>query len=137
MCFAKGFTPTIFDLLPYWLWQILTLSVYVYRLTIVPIWLRLTGYGKYASWNEPKIGSLQPKDGSDESKPLREVSLISEHRLAVTDFGDSDYERLLYALYLKSTHLSPHSQSPSHPFVGGFPGNFMNHLTGIKFEFVY
>ena len=34
-------------------------------------------------------------------------------------------------LYRKGAHLSPHSQSPGHPFVAGFPGNFMDHLLGV------
>jgi hypothetical protein len=126
-----GFTPTIFDLLPYWLWQTLTISIYIYRLTIVPLWLRITGYGSCASWTNPPIGSNQPSKHTLQAKPLSEVSLTTEKRLAQTDFGDPEYEKLLATIHSKGLHLSPHSQSPSHPFVAGFPGNFMNHLTGV------
>lgn len=61
MVFWKGFTPTIFDLLPFPVWCALTLSIYGYRFTILPIYLKLCGYGKYANWTSPALGSLQPK----------------------------------------------------------------------------
>ena len=44
MVFIKGFTPAIFDILPYNVWKGITILVYVYRLVILPFWLRLTGY---------------------------------------------------------------------------------------------
>jgi len=40
MVFVKGFTPTIFDILPYFLWKNLTIAIYIYRLLVLPIWLR-------------------------------------------------------------------------------------------------
>lgn len=104
----------------------------MYRMIVLPTWLRITGYGKHANWMEPPLGTALPSPGSKESiVPPRDVSLTCETRLAVHDFGDEDYESLLSCLYEKTTHLSPHSQSPGHPFISGFPGNFMDHLTGV------
>jgi len=40
MVFVKGFTPTIFDVLPYFIWKNLSIAIYIYRLLVVPIWLR-------------------------------------------------------------------------------------------------
>lgn len=131
LVFYKGFTPTIFDLLPFPVWYTLTLLVYLYRATILPFILRMTGYGKYADWNHPKLGSSQPSLESLEMKPIHPSSLITEVRLKECNFGDPNFEKLLQTLYLKKTHLSPHSQSPGHPLVAGFPGNFMNHLIGV------
>jgi hypothetical protein len=136
LVFYKGFTPTIFDLLPFPIWYALTMAVYLYRATILPFFLRLTGYGKYANWTEPALGSSQPTSpeslkmiASSSSQPP--LSLLFETRLKELSFGDPEFEKLLHALYLKKTHLSPHSQSPGHPLVSGFPGNFMNHLIGV------
>ena len=131
MVFLKGFTPVVFDMLPYRVWQLLTFSIYIYRMIVLPFWLRLTGYGKYANWNEPRLGSALPAAGSPEAVCNTDVSLTEETRLAVHNFGDPEYEKLLHCLHSKLTHLSPHSQSPGHPFVTGFPGNFMDHLTGV------
>lgn len=131
LVFYKGFTPTVFDMLPFPVWYGLTLGVYVYRATILPIILRISGYGKYANWTTPKLGSAQPDLNSYQMKPIRPSSLILESRLKDSNFGDPEFERLLHALYVRTTHLSPHSQSPGHPLVSGFPGNFMNHLIGV------
>ena len=43
MVFIKGFTPTVFELLPYSVWRGITIGVYVYRLVVLPYWLRFTG----------------------------------------------------------------------------------------------
>ena len=88
-------------------------------------------YAKYVDWSNPKIGSAQPKPGSWETQVYQELSLSEKKRLATVSFGDNKFEQLLHTLYLKTTHLSPHSQSPGNPFVSGFPGNFMDHLTGV------
>jgi hypothetical protein len=131
MVFIKGFTPAIFDIMPYYLWILVTAFIYVYRLIVLPFWLRLTGYGKYANWTG--LGTKQPAPDSDRAKlPPQGLSLIKKDRLSNIQFGDPDYERLLNKLYQLSTHLSPHSQSPGNPFShSGFPGNFFNHLTGV------
>jgi hypothetical protein len=105
--------------------------VYLYRATILPFLLRLSGYGKYADWNIPQLGSSQPDSQSLQMKPINPPSLVVETRLKDSNFGDPEFEKLLQTLYLKKTHLSPHSQSPGHPLVAGFPGNFMNHLIGV------
>jgi hypothetical protein len=131
LVFYKGFTPTIFDLLPFPIWYGLTFAVYLYRATILPFLLRLSGYGKYADWNIPQLGSSQPDSQSLQMKPINPPSLVVETRLKDSNFGDPEFEKLLQTLYLKKTHLSPHSQSPGHPLVAGFPGNFMNHLIGV------
>lgn len=132
MVFVKGFTPTIFDLMPYRLWQLLSTAVYIYRLVVLPLWLKLTGFGACASWTNPQLGSMQPKKGSEELLIAdSDISLVAEARLAKVDFGDVKYEKFLHALYGKTVHLSPHTQSPGHPFVPGFPGNFLDHLTGV------
>jgi hypothetical protein len=130
MVFYKGFTPTIFDLLPFPVWYALTLSVYGYRFTILPIYLKLCGYGKYANWNSPALGSLQPKPHEIKFS-LPKLSLSTRNRLSEHNYGDSDFEIMVLCLYNKTTHLSPHSQSPGNPFVEGFPGNFLNHLIGV------
>jgi hypothetical protein len=130
MVFIKGFTPTVFDILPYTLWTVITVIVYFYRLIFLPFWLRLTGYGKYASWKG--LGSKQPKEGSEACETYSDLSLTKYDRLANVNFGDPKYEYLLSKLYDLSAHLSPHSQSPGNPFVhNGFPGNFFDHLTGV------
>ncbi len=129
LVFYKGFTPTIFDLLPFSVWYAITLFVYLYRATILPIILRLTGYGRYAKWEE--LGKNIPKKNSPEAKPLKVPSLTQVSTLSTLNFGDPEFEKLLHVLYGKTTHLSPHSQSPGHPLVAGFPGNFMNHLIGV------
>lgn len=131
LVFIKGFTPTIFDLLPFSIWYSITMFVYIYRATILPFILRLTGYGKYANWNEPPVGFYQPKKNSIEAKQLKVISLCKKNNLSKVDFGDPDFEKFIHVLYQKQTHLSPHSQSPGHPLVLGFPGNFFNHLVGV------
>ena len=134
MVFIKGFTPTVFDMLPYYVWLALTMAIYLYRLIVLPFWLRLTGYGKYASWTLPPLGSKQPLLGDVDKFALPyklKTSLSSENPLNDTFFGDLEFEKLICCLYEKGTHLSPHTRSPGHPFVAGFPGNFMNHLTGV------
>jgi hypothetical protein len=131
MVFIKGFTPTIFDMLPYWAWKFLTTSIYLYRLIFVPILLKFTGYGDCANWASPSLGSMQPSKSDIASGVSEGISLTVEGRLASVRFGDPEFESLLAALHAKSVHLSPHSQSPGHPFVSGFPGNFMDHLTGV------
>jgi len=130
MIFIKGFTPTVFDILPYWLWKILTITIYIYKIVVLPFLLRLTGYGKYASWEG--IGTHQPSASAPESKIPKAQSLVKTGPLSKTNFGDKDYERLITVLYEKTAHLSPHSQSPGNPFSHvGFPGNFFDHLTGV------
>jgi hypothetical protein len=134
MVFLKGFTPTVFDMMPYSLWYALTVSIYVYRLVVLPFWLRLTGYGKYASWTDPALGSKQPKAGDKFSKPyaIKDKSyLTAEGPLAKVNFGDPEFEKMISCLIEKKTHLAPHTRSPGHPFVQGYPGNFLNHLTGV------
>ncbi len=132
MVFVKGFTPTIFDLLPYRVWQIITLCIYLYRLYLLPFWLRFTGYGRYASWTTPMIGSAQPKKGDIVTQPYKLTGSISvEGPLSKTDFGDIHFENLITVLYNRQAHLSPHTKSPGTPFVSGFPGNFFSHLTGV------
>lgn len=69
--------------------------------------------------------------GDPATKPYKLPTLAEEGRLARVDFGDVHFETFITALYKKGAHLSPHSQSPGHPFVAGFPGNFMDHLTGV------
>lgn len=132
LVFFKGFTPTIFDMIPYRLWQGLTIGIYLYRLAILPTYLRMTGYGKYSSWTVPTLGSAQPSKDNAISKPYQTKESISkESRLAQHNFGDKDFESLCTALQKKGAHLSPHSQSPGHPFIAGFPGNFFDHLLGV------
>ena len=132
LVFVKGFTPTIIEVVPYKCWQILTVSIYIYRRLLLPFYLKLIGYGKYTSWTNPKMGSAQPLPSDTISKPYKlQSSLISEDRLAKKDFGDNQFENLVTVLYNKQAHLFPHSQSPGHPFVYGFPGNFMDHLLGV------
>lgn len=130
MVFIKGFTPTVFDILPYYLWVTLTALIYVYRLIVLPFWLRLTGYGKYANWKG--LGTKQPDKTSKDANIVQGLSLSKKDRLSKISFGDDKYEYFLYTLFKLSTHLSPHSQSPGNPFThSGFPGNFFNHLTGV------
>jgi hypothetical protein len=130
MIFIKGFTPTVFDILPYSVWRALTVAIYIYKIAILPFILRLTGYGRYASWDD--IGTHQPAPTAPESKVPKTQSLVKTGPLSKTNFGDKDYERLITKLYEKTTHLSPHSQSPGNPFSHvGFPGNFFDHLTGV------
>lgn len=130
MVFIKGFTPTIFDLLPFTVWKIISIAVYVYRLVVVPFWLRFTGYGMYADWKE--IGTQQPDAADALAKPLKSVSLTKESKLSAVDFGEPEYEKFITVLHKKTTYLSPHSQSPSNPFThAGFEGNFFDHLTGV------
>ena len=118
LVFYKGFTPTIFDMIPYRLWQILTIAIYIYRLTILPFWLRVTGYGKYASWTSPQIGSSQPTKDEPVTKPYKiKTSLAAESRLATVEFGDFHFEHFITVLYNKGAHLSPHSQSPGNFFA--------------------
>ena len=57
LVFFKGFTPTILEVIPYKLWQVLTVSVYIYRRLLLPYYLKLIGYGKYASWTSPPLGT--------------------------------------------------------------------------------
>lgn len=131
MVFLKGFTPVVFDMLPYRIWQLLTFAIYLIRLVVLPIFMRLSGFGKYASWTEPPVGSALPDKKSPESRlPDKSVSLSDETRLAEHDFNDPQYEAMIANLCAREAHLSPHSQSPGHPFVAGFPGNFLDHLTG-------
>jgi len=132
MVFIKGFTPTVFELLPYWFWKLLTILIFLYRLLLLPYWLRLTGYGRYTDWSD--IGSKQPPKNAPEAKPLKKVPLTKETQLSKVDFGDPDYEKFIARLYKFTTHLSPHSQSPGNPLTieaGAFPGNFFDHLTGV------
>jgi hypothetical protein len=130
MVFIKGFTPTIFDVLPYWFWRLLTTVIFLYRLFLLPFWLRMTGYTKYADWSD--LGSKQPAEDAPVSKPLKKVDMTSETNLAAVDFADPDYEKFLTQLYKLTTHLSPHSQCPPNPLThDGFPGNFFDHLTGV------
>lgn len=130
MVFVKGFTPVIFDMMPYKLWQAVTIGVYVYRLTILPIYLQMSGYGRYADWT--KIGNKQPTPDSEEGRSYKAgISLLKETQLSNANFADPKYEQFLSKLVCLSSHLSPHSQSPSNPFLSvGFPGNFFDHLNG-------
>lgn len=68
MVFIKGFTPIIFDLLPFTVWKVVAIGIHIYRMIVLPFWLRLTGYGRYADWDSPQIGSLQPKADDDASQ---------------------------------------------------------------------
>jgi hypothetical protein len=131
MVFVKGFTPVIFDMMPYKLWQAVSIGVYVYRLTILPLYLRLVGYGQYADWTN--IGLKQPVPESEDGKSYKAaVSLLKETQLSNANFADPKYELFLSKLIGLSSHLSPHSQSPSNPFLTvGFPGNFFDHLNGV------
>lgn len=129
MVFVKGFTPTVFDILPYWFWRLLTTTIFLYRLFILPFWLRMTGYLKYADWSD--IGSKQPPKESDEAKPLKRVDMSTTTNLSKCDFADPDYEKFVKQLYKLTTHLSPHSQC-TNPFTrDSFPGCFFDHLTGV------
>ena len=114
----------------------MTVSIYLYRRFLLPYYLKLTGYGKYTSWTNPKLGQAQPLPSDSVTKPYKiQTSILSEDRLARQDFGDIHFETLVTALYQKHAHLYPHSQSPGHPFIYGFPGNFMDHLLG-RYTFV-
>lgn len=130
MVLWKGFTPTIFDLLPFPVWYVLTLSIYGYRFTLLPLYLKLIGYGKYVDWNFPPLGSLQPQSHEIRFAPPK-LSLSTRDKLSQHNYGDSEFEKMLACLYNKTAHLSPHSQSPGNPLVAGFPGNFMDHLIGV------
>lgn len=89
MVFYTGFTPTIFDLLPFRVWQILSLLIYIYRLYLLPFWLRFIGYRKYTSWTSPAIGSSQPAQNAAETKAYAELTNFSEvTRLSNIRFGD-------------------------------------------------
>ncbi len=131
MVFIKGFTPTVFDVLPYNLWMGITMGVYGYRLILLPFWLRFTGYGRFANWKN--LGSNQPSADQPESKPYKKLNLTLENNLSNVEFGDPQFEFFLTKLYGFTTHLSPHSQSPSNPLSpsAGFSGNFFDHLTGV------
>jgi hypothetical protein len=131
MVFIKGFTPTIFDAIPYNLWKVITIAVYIYRLYLLPFWLRFTGYGKYTSWKD--LGSKQPSSSDPSAQPLKvHHSLILEKKLSSMNFGDDKYEEFIVQLYKFTTHLSPHSQAPSNPFTfKNFSGNFFDHLVGV------
>jgi hypothetical protein len=129
MVFVKGFTPTVFDVLPYWFWRLLTTAIFLYRLFLLPFWLRMTGYLRYANWSD--LGSKQPAKDSVEAQPLKKVDLSAQTNLSKCDFGDPDYEKFITQLYKLTTHLSPHSQC-TNPFAhDSFPGNFFDHLTGV------
>lgn len=117
--------------MPYTMWRILTIAIYGYRFAFLPLLIKLTGYAKYVDWVKPKLGTAQPKLDSWESVVYEDIPLTKKGRLATVNFGDSKFETMLFELYKKTTHLSPHTQSPGHPLVQGFPGNFMNHLTGV------
>ncbi len=56
LIFVKGFTPTLFTMMPFRLWQLLSVLIYIYRRIVVPIWVMLTDYAKFASWTTPPIG---------------------------------------------------------------------------------
>lgn len=130
LVFIKGFTPTIFDVLPYWLWKSISIAIYIYRLMVLPFILRLSGYGKYTSWEG--IGTKQPSINAKESQPLKVLSLSKENQLSKVDFGDEKYELFIQTLYKFTTYLSPHSHSPLNPFThNSYPGNFFDHLTGV------
>lgn len=131
MVFVKGYTNLVFDTMPFRMWQIITMLIYLYRVYVLPLWLRLIGYGKHASWNEPPIGSHQPTTLSKATEAITHVSMSFEGRLATLNFGDDEYEQLVSALYCKSAHLAPHSLTPLNPFVDGFQGTFLDHLTGV------
>ena len=127
MVFIKGFTPPVFDILPYTVWRLLSLIIYLYRLYLVPYWLRFTGYLKYASWKD--IGFKQSCLEEDDIIPLKTGSLSKESQLSLVNFGDEKYELFVSTLVSMSTHLSPHSQSPGNPITHhGCPGNFFDHL---------
>ena len=136
MVCIKGFTPPVFDILPYSLWRILSVIIYVYRLYLVPYWLQFTGYLKYASWKD--IGSKQSNLGVEDFAPLGIGSLSKESQLSFVNFGDEKYELFVGTLVAMSTHLSPHSQSPGNPITHyGCPGNFFDHLVCIGFSLSY
>jgi hypothetical protein len=148
-----GFMPTIFDLLPFKTWQILTVFIYGYRLYILPFYLRFIGYGKFADWKNPPLGTHHPVVASsgphshkdDKVEPFgpqkstdvyftvdKRAQLTEFHALSQIDFGDADFEKFIMVLYRKGAHMSPHSQSPGNPFNhSNFPGNFLNHLVGV------
>lgn len=150
--------PTIFDLLPFKTWQVITVVIYAYRLFILPFYLRLIGYGKYADWTSPPLGTHHPplksKASSGDTPTLtpapaptqgecqvhtrtyfnsEKLAHIADfHALSSIDFGDTEFERYMTLLCNKGAHLSPHSQSPGNPFNhSNFPGNFLNHLVGV------
>lgn len=131
LVFVKGFTPVVFDTMPYFMWRVLSLSIYGFRIGILPFYLRLIGYGQYADWDN--IGCMQPMFDSPESKVYKpSKGLWAETNLSAVDFGDPSYEIFASNLIGLSAHLSPHSQSPSNPFkTVGLPGNFFDHLTGV------
>lgn len=64
-------------------------------------------------------------------QPCHLLLISPRIRLSHHNYGDSAFEDMVACLYGKTTHLSPHSQSPGNPFVGGFPGNFLDHLLGV------
>ena len=131
LLFVKGFTPMVFEVMPYQLWRLLSLAIYVYRLSILPLFLRIIGYGKYADWST--LGSNIPAPDSEDGKCFQNISLSRTGRLSQLDFGDPDSEKFFSKLLDLSAHLWPHSQSPGNPFthVANTPGNFFNHLTGV------
>jgi hypothetical protein len=93
LVFFKGFTPVVFDYMPFKLWQIISLAIYFYRLFILPFYLRLTGFGKYANWTN--IGHKQPAPDSPDGKCYKSGSLLKEAPLSETNFGDPLYETFI------------------------------------------
>ena len=130
MVCIKGFTPPVFDILPYNLWRLLSLIIYLYRLYVLPYWLQFSGYLKYASWIN--IGAKQAYLSREDIEPLSLESLSNEAQLSSINFGDEKYETFVATLVTMTTHLSPHSQSPGNPITHyGCPGNFFDHLVGV------
>ena len=115
---CTGFMPTIFDLLPFKMWQIVTIMIYGYRWFILPFYLRLIGYGKYADWGG--IGCHQPTKDGPETKIYNNISstsMINNTNLCNIKFGDPDFEKFITFLYNKGAHFAPHSQSPGNPIA--------------------
>lgn len=131
LLFCTGFMPTIFDLLPFKMWQIVTIMIYGYRWFVMPFYLRLIGYSKHADWSS--LGTHQPAKDAPETKVYQNISDTTyQTNLSKIQFGDPDFEKFITFLYNKGAHYAPHSQSPGNPLAhNNFPGNFMNHLTGV------
>jgi hypothetical protein len=79
-------------------WKLLTVLIFLYRLLLLPYWLRLTGYARYTDWSD--LGSKQPAKSAPEAQPLAKVPLTSESSISTVDFGDPQYELFLSKLYM-------------------------------------
>lgn len=126
--FLYGFSPAWAQLLPSMrLWWLMTGIIYVYRLTIYPVLMWISGTARHAKWIE--LGAKE--HANSELQPYRADALAVTDP-ANTDAADPDLSRLIAALRARKVQLCPHSAflilnlGPK-----GFEANFFNHLIGV------